>query len=828
MDKVLVEEKQRLSMNQKEANDFAWYKERMESLSEHSTRSMPTANAGISDWKRMKVNYDLFNNIVDLEELKYVVSGFKGDLGKMPAKMKNRDIVSNKIKAIIGMEMARPFDYTIMAINKEASNRKTEAFKNKIKDFVQESIMLPIQQKAQMEVMASYQGRELTEQETQQVQEQIQANIQANTPDKIKEYMVRDYQDPSEIMHQQLLEYLSRDLDIKHIFSKGVKDAALVAKEFYWVGESRKKPAIMRVNPMRFNYDKSPEIDFIEDGEWASYEFRMTPSEIINFFAGELTNAEIDKIYSWAGPKGYAKNRPMFTAEDLFANGNEKGGVIMFDEDIADSNNTIRVFHGNWKALRKVCFLTYFDDEIGEELTTIVDESYVLQPELGDIDLTYEWLPEAYECWQIGDDIYKRMRPVPGQFKNMNDLYTCKLSYYGAVYDATNSTPTSIMDRGKDFQYYINALYYRLEMLVASDKGKKVLMNIGAIPSDAGIDIEQFQYFFESSPFGWVDFGEEGANYQDINTVAKMIDLSTASDMSKYIELINVIKAEVGDAMGVSRQMEAQFAERDAVRNTQQALIQNSYILEPFYSLHDKVKRNVLLAIINQAKITYAGYTEPIAYTLEDMSKHILELNDDYLFETIINLYIADNGKANEIKQTITQLAHAAVQSSTAKLSDIVAIMNETSVTSASNKLKESEIEAEERQNAMEEARNKAIKDAETIKAQAEQRKHQNKLEEINVEYDRKEDLEVIKGSFVGMSFNPDTDNDNDGVNDFLEIAREGLDADIKRSKEQREQDKFEFEKQKSRIDQRLKEKDLNLKEKALSVKNSKATEKKE
>ena len=155
-------------------------------------------------------------------------------------------------------------------------------------------------------------------------------------------------------------------------------------------------------------------------------------------------------------------------------------------------------------------------------------------------------------------------------------------------------------------QYYYNIDMYRLEIMMASDKAKKVLMNINAIPDSAGIDIKKFQYFFESSPFGWYNPNEEGIDYTDVNTVAKVLDLSMASDMAKYGELADRIKSECGDAMGISKQVEGQISSYEAVSNTQQALVQNSYILETFFSLHNIIRRNVLRGLLEVAKVCYS------------------------------------------------------------------------------------------------------------------------------------------------------------------------------------------------------------------------------
>ena len=91
------------------------------------------------------------------------------------------------------------------------------------------------------------------------------------------------------------------------------------------------------------------------------------------------------------------------------------------------------------------------------------------------------------------------------------------------------------------FKYYLNIVYYRLELVLASDKGKKVLMNINSVPDKIGLDITKFKYFMETSPYGWLDPNQEGSGYNDMNTVAKVIDLSTASDIAKYVELAEKI-----------------------------------------------------------------------------------------------------------------------------------------------------------------------------------------------------------------------------------------------------------------------------------------------
>lgn len=786
MDNREFQRDQRLSRAAKEANDKQWYKNKIDHLDTGTMRTQ-FGIGGISEYQRMKVNYDLYNNIVDLGDFEYVCKPFgAGEEGfELPARMTNKDILSNKIKVILGMEMRRPFDYKVLAVNPEATTRKEQEELGRIKDFVISDIVGPIKQQLEMQQQQEIQGRELTPEEKQQLQAQLQEQLKAQTPEEVRLYMERDHQDPVEVMSHQLLQYLSIRKDVSGKFNLGTKHAAITAKEFYWVGEVNGEPDVRVCNPLRSNFSMAPDIEFVEDGEWFTYEYRMSPSDVVSFFSDDLTDKEIDEIFS--DYSNYTSN--LFETE-LF-NFKNKNGVA---RDDFEGENTVRVLHGVWKSLREFRFLTYEDDN-GEIQEIIVDESYKLDIDAGDIEIVSEWIPEVYETYKIGSSLYKKMRPVPGQFKDMDNLYECKLPYYGAIYDATNSQPTSFVDRGKVWQYYMNIVYYRAELLMASDKGKKVMMNINAVPDSAGIDIEKFQYFFESTPFGWFNPNEEGVGYGDINTIAKVIDLSTASDIGKYLEMAERIKQECGEAMGISRQMEAQMANNESVGNARQALVQNSYMLEPFFNLHSRIKKNVLTALLECAKVCYSGKKpQKLSYVLDDMSLRTIDMDPALLDNSTLGLFINDSSKAQEIKDTLTQLAHAAMQTQAAKLSDILGVIKEDSITVAEERLKASETKFEESQAAQQQQQIDANKQMAQAEAEHQKEMWAHDKEMVVLKEEERRKTEIIKASLMAASFNPDKDSDGDGENDFIELAKNGLDADIKMKKIQLDTDKFQHQ----------------------------------
>lgn len=789
---------ERLSKSQKEAHNFLWYREKIDSY-DTKANYLSTGYGGVNEYKRMRVNYDLFNNVIDLSDFAYVATPYGAEQGELPAQMVNRDISSYRIKALLGMEMKRPFGYRILAVNKEAVNRKVEEETNRIRDYVVQSITAPIRQQIEAQYQEQLKGRELSEQEMEEIQQQMEAEIEQKTPERVRQYMRRDHRDPAEVQGQQLLNALIKKLNIRKKFNDGFKHALISAYEVYWVGIINGEPTMKVVNPVRFACDKSADLDYIQQGEWATAEYRLHPSQVVQTF--DLTNKEIDEIW-----KNYSHHATQRIHDNLFN----------FDEYLTyEDRNSVRVLHCVFKGLRKIGWLDYIDESGVLQTKFMVDESYTLNPDIGDIQITWEWIPEVYEGYKIGTDIYKEMRPVPGQFKDPDNIYNCPLPYYGAIYDNTNSQPTSVMDRMKVYQYYYNIVMYRLELLLASDKGKKILMNINAIPSESGIDLKKWQYFFESTPFMWYNPDEEGMNQSDVNTIAKTLDLSLASDIQKYIQLAEYLEQKCGKSVGITDPVLGQTAVSERVTNNQQNLVQTSHMLEPYFDLHNHIKKEVLQALLNLAKVAYAvSDKEFVTYILDDMSLEMLQLDINLLEESTLGLFIEDSSMSEEIKQTIQQLAHAAMQNQKIELSDVLKVIKQDSIQEAEEALLVSEELRAEREQREAEAREKAAAEAQQRQIEFEREKMEHEKDMIILKEEENRKTQIQKQAILSMGFDPNKDVDNDGIPDVLELARHGINADIQASKEARENRKLDFQIADAKEKNKLKEKEIQLSKK--------------
>lgn len=797
----------RITQHLKETNDYQWYKDKIDSFDTGSFSDI-IGYDGVSLQRRQQTNYDLYNNIINIDEFKYICKPYGDGLGEMPATFTNRDITSGKIKVLLGMESKRPFSWKVIAVNEEATSRKEQQYFSMIKDFVIGEIMTPIVTSIQQAAEQKTKGRELSEDEQNQIQKQVEQEVKNKTPEEIKRYMEREHQDPAEVLSHQILEYLIERLNIKDVFNDGWKHGLIAGIEIFYVGEGFKQPVFHVVNPLYFDYDKSPDLKYIEDGEWACATYDMSPSKIVEFFGDELTDKELDEIYELSNSGSASSiHDPTFN----------------FSDTPDKSLNTVRVFHSNFKSLRKIGFLSFISPETGQTEETIVSEDYKMNTNNGDISIQWNWIPEVHEGYKIGSDIYKRMRPVPGQHRDINNLYECKLSYKGAAYDNMNSEITSLMDRLKVWQFYYNIIMYRIEMLMASDKGKILMLNLNMIPKSKGIDISKMLYYIESSKIGFLNPQEEGnrGGQGDITNAVKEIDMSLISDIQKYIMLADHIEAKAGASVGISKPMEGQTGPNESVGNNQLNYTQSSFIIEPYFELHNQIKRNVLQSIIETAQNVYVGQNiKKLSYVLDDLSMKLLEIDSELLDNSTYGLFVSNSSKAWDAKQAVQQLSQAAMQNQKAELSDVVKIIRAESIQEAEELLAVAEKKAQERELQLAEQKNTF--DAEQSEKQRrflrETWKHDEDVIRIKEEERRK--TEIQKQVILSMGFNTDKDMDRDGTPDVLEVAKHGIDANIRIREQNLAEAEFSHQKEQDIVNNELAKEELIIKSKQANKKS--------
>ena len=79
-----------------------------------------------------KVNYDLYNDILDQSDVQQVTNPMGLQDTSFPAKMQNYPIANPKIDLLIGEEFKRRFDWRVRSVNADAISEKEEEKKEQI------------------------------------------------------------------------------------------------------------------------------------------------------------------------------------------------------------------------------------------------------------------------------------------------------------------------------------------------------------------------------------------------------------------------------------------------------------------------------------------------------------------------------------------------------------------------------------------------------------------------------------------------------------------------------------------------------------------------
>ena len=787
---------QKLTRKQKAKNNFAWGKNVLDEIDKYNSKGFD----GRLDNTRKKINYDIYNGQIDRDDYEYVCKPYGVDgVGELPAELRHYDITTPKLRVLLGEEIKRPFNYKLIATNSEAITEKERERMRMIAEYVKESIMSRVNAMVAQEAEKMQAGtpqESMNPEAQQQMDQQLQQLQQSMTPPEIEEYMKRDYAGAREIQGQQILDYLIRKEKVKEKFSKGWKHALIAGEEIYWTGIVNGEPTMRTVNPLYFDYDKDPDLDYIQDGQWAKYIMRMTPGSVIDTFGEYLTDRQIKDLYSDTGVTG-ANHIIDETFGEFSYDHSDTFDLDNFGSSGSQaSSEYIRVVHCEWRSLRKLGFLKFIDDK-GVPQETIVDDTYVKDESKGDIEVKWEWIPEIWEGTKIEGDIYVNIRPKPNQYKDLDNLYSCKLGYIGIAYNNLNSRSVSVIDRIKPYQYMYNIIMYRLEMDLASDKGKKFLADINQIPSDLGMDMQKWMYYFDAMGIAWVNPHEEGNRGKPHSfNQWQAVDLSMAQTVQQKIQLLEYLEMQSGEVAGVTKQREGQMGPREGLGTSQQAIVQSSHITEDLFSTHAGVKKAVLESLIETAKVAWSQDEETsgskkqskkIQYVLDDMSVQMLSIDPDVFTNSSYGIFVSDSGKDQETFMVLRQLAQAALQNQRAELSDVIKMFS----TQSTAELKTILEKAEESRKAQEQAMQQAQQQSQERMAQAkqEQERQEMMLDKYKVDEDNATKLEIARMKELGQQQALDLNRNK--IPDIMEVEKFKQEAENDRQKNNIEQQKL-------------------------------------
>lgn len=710
-----------------------------------------------SYYGELQTYYNLYNSIFDEKDFKSITNPFKVEDG-FPATPHDFNIIRPKVDLLIGEETKRPLNFRVIRTSQEATSEMQEKEKQMILQYIEAAITA-----------------KMSPEEAQQFQEQLQSG-EIMPPEQIAKYMDKDYKDIVENTAYHSLTYLREKLDLDNEFIKGWKDGLISGREIYYVGVLNAEPYAERVNPICFSYDKSPDLDFIEDGSWCCRKMRMPITEVYDRYYDKLEEKDLDRLEEMIGStpgRNLGDRSPVDMGIQL----------RIYDNPIFEGSgkSLVNVWHCCWKSFKKIFYVTTTDDA-GQPQINIVDETY--QPVGNEVSVEPDWIIEVWEGYRAGSDLYFGIQPIEYQHVSIDNPNSQKLPYCGAIYSNTNSKPRSLVSILKPLQYMYIVLWYRLELAIARDKGKVVNMDITQIPKSMNISPAKWMHYLSSvgvnfiNPYeeGWNIPGREGGKPAQFNQITAL-DLTMSNVIAEYIQLMDKIEELAGTISGITQQREGAVSTSEMVGNVERSVVQSSHITEPLFLVHNQCKRRVLNMLLNTAKGAWEETgKQKLQYIFDNGERAFLDITPKFYYEDM-DVFVSDTSKDLENIQKLQQLIQPAMQNG-ASLLEAAEILTNDNFNIIKQKLKDMQTRQQQIQQQQQEAEAQQQQQLQQMQNEAKQQElmlqeAQMDLQRYQIDQDNQTKIAVAQiNAYRGTE---ELDQDQNGIPDPIEIGKQAI-----------------------------------------------------
>ena len=740
-----------------------------------------------------KINYDLVNGILHMDDLSMVINPDKIKAGFIPDQIQHYPLINSKLNVLRGEESKRVFDYKVVVTNADA-----------VADIER-------QKKAML-----FQRIQETVQDTVASDEEFEAEMQ-----RLQEYANYEWQDIREVRANALLNHYVKEYNIPYIFNQGFMDAMTVAEEIYLCDIVGGEPVLEKLNPNKVRMFRSGYSNKIEDADVIVIEDYWSPGKIIDTYYDVLSPkdlAYIENLPNTIGQDGgdmhIIDERQNFVhksfLEDNYGSEYFFGEAVDGDSSLLpyDLSGNIRVLRVFWKSKRKIKKVKSYNEQ-GEEEFNFYPETYKIKEELGEEEEVL-YINEAWEGTKIGTDIYVNMRPRVVQYNRLTNPSRCHFGIIGSVYNLNENKPFSLVDMLKPYNYLYDAVHDRLNKLIARNWGKMIQLDFAKMP--AGWNVEKWLYFAKTNNIAIIDSFKEGnigaatgklAGALN-NASSGVIDAELGNSIQAHIQLLEYIKEEVSDAAGISKQREGTIANRETVGGIERSTLQSSYITEWLFLQHEDVKRRALECFLETAKIALQGRTKKFQYILPDFTTQVMEIEGDEFAECDYGLVVDNSSFTQELNQKLDALAQAALQNQALSFSAIMKLYNSASLAEKQRMIEKNEQEMIERQQQQQQQQIQAQQEA--LQMQLQQKEMEMQFQDMLNKRDNETKVlvaTIAANGYTQSKADKPLELDQKDVAKILENKRQ-FDEKLKLDK-----DKLAFDKEKTREANQIKREEI-------------------
>lgn len=735
-----------------------WKQQCIDSIIGKSTQS--AANGRNSAHKK-QINYDLVNSIFNEADLEYVLDPYGvNSRFNLNSQLQDFNLIRPKLERLKGEELSRPFNFSAVGVGGESIKVRDEYKQKMFLEAFEQSLQLELQQYGMGEPETDEEGNPTP----------------PKTPKQIEQYINYSFRDVREKYANDIIQFLVKYRKLPSLFNKGWEHALISSEEIYYTGIHGGHPIARAVNPINFDFDRTPDMEDIQDAQWCKEDRWLSIGNILDEYREFLADEDIDRMEDGTLGQSFPSNTLIpgfaYSTTDLGSSNNDNNYYYNY----SNSGNTqhVRVITVCWKSMRKIGFLTYMDEN-GEEQTQMIDEEgFKLPDELkGNAKIEWQWINEVYKGTKIGHDIYVDIGPLPNQIKNPENPSECKLPYVGKIYNSLNSKATSIVDLLKPHQYTYIVIWDRLLMELAKSKGRVMLTDIAQLPKSEGFDIEKYMYYVDKG-FAFINSVEEGTDGDRTSRSTfnqfQSIDLTASQTIATYTQILDKLEEMAGELIGVSKQRTGDIKASENVSNVNTGIAQSSLVTEYWFYKHNEVKEAVLTRLVELAKLCYHKGLKT-QYFIDEGYSAFLDVDGELFNDSEYGVFITNSSKENQIKEQLKGWAQAALQNDKLKFTDVIKIIKSDSIAEITHKIEDSENQRQQQLEQQQEADRQNQRDINDSNIQAQ--KDQREWDAEQKQLDRENQIAIAE--LKGLSFAKDTDINSNGIPDIIEQGKLSL-----------------------------------------------------
>lgn len=762
-------------------------------------------------WKNMHENYQLMNNILDQEEFQKFCDPLGLDIGTGKDYVHAFNKLYNKINVMLGEELKRPWSYHVISKGTANTNEVLRQRDRDLRKYLTRAFTTEVQTemaKAQLEARMQTEGIPLkqAERQMQAILEEAEASLkevmdplQINA--KYKRYKTSVEKKMAVLLRDSVIRH-----KLRHLKNEAFYHAQVAGLEAVMVTMVHNNLHVEVLNPLGIAYHKSPEQEFLQEGERVTYKREMSLSEVMDRYSEYLTKKDFDKLnnYSgnvygldaqWASKSGFSPSHFEHIQYRKRLEGYYGTEAVLQEGGYGQSSiadDYLTVYTTFWRSQRKVGFLTY-EDERGNQQTMRVDEQYPIpknrsfnkyKDEVTGDDITkiewtdqeghfysleWIWIPEIWEGHRIEGDIYPIMRPYPYAFYSETNPFKTPLPIFGCPYNAKNARIQSSVDRAKPWQKLYFFVMMKWIKLLAQDEGTLTMINTLMLDQKMGWK-NTMQYLFDTGKLPYNPLShEEGAGLMHHMKVAEKLDLSNVAQLQHYANILQFIEAQIAEAIGVPPEREGRTSPNTNVTDNQQDIIQSSHITEPTFALHDLLWETILNEVVRMREREFTDGNQHVhRYILDDDEIATLTIQPNEFESMDMGVVIANNTKANEILNYAKQQAHALIQNDKLTLDGFMEMLTKEDVAEMRDYIREMEQDISQREQRMQEQQQQHMEQLKQmeIEAREDEQAHEVEIEHIKGDYKLKE------AEIRSFSFQMDQDINDNNIPDQLELER--------------------------------------------------------